>query len=112
MALIYANENIPLPVVEALRQLNHNVLTTFEAGNAGRAVPDEDVLAFAIAQQRILVTVNRKHFIRLHYQEPSHSGIVVCTFDLDYTALAQRIHEAITAEQDLSGKLIRINRPS
>ena len=30
MAGCYANENFPLPVVEALRELGHNLLTTYE----------------------------------------------------------------------------------
>jgi hypothetical protein len=36
MARLYANENFPFPVVEELRRLGHDVLTTLEAGNAGR----------------------------------------------------------------------------
>ena len=72
MAALYANENLPLPAVEALRQLSHNVLTTAESGNA---------------------------------------GIIVCTFNLDYAALAQRIPDAIAAEPEMSGRLIRVNRP-
>lgn len=51
MARLYANENLPLQVAEALRQHGHDVLTTADAGNAGRAIPDTEVLAFAIAQQ-------------------------------------------------------------
>ena len=35
MARLYANENFPLPVVEELRRLGHEVLTTYEAGDAG-----------------------------------------------------------------------------
>ena len=31
----YANENFPLPVVEALRELGHNLLTTYESGKVG-----------------------------------------------------------------------------
>jgi hypothetical protein len=34
VAHLYANENFPLPVVEALRRLGHDVLTSREAGNA------------------------------------------------------------------------------
>jgi len=30
MAKFYANENFPLPVVEELRRLGHDVLTTYE----------------------------------------------------------------------------------
>jgi uncharacterized protein DUF5615 len=111
MTALYANENLPLPVVEALRQLGHDVLTTAEGGKAGQAIPDEAMLAFATAERRVLVTLNRKHFIRLHALQPDHAGIVVCTFDLDYTALAQRVHSAILAEPEMTGRLIRINRP-
>jgi hypothetical protein len=81
MPRLYANENLPLLVVEALRQLGHDVLTTMESGKAGQAISDEAVLAFAATEQRVLVTLNRKHFIRLHTLQPDHAGIVVCTFD-------------------------------
>jgi hypothetical protein len=111
MPRLYANENLPLLVVEALRQLGHDVLTTVESGNAGQAIPDDAVLAFATAERRVLVTLNRKHFIRLRALQPDHAGIVVCTFDLDYAALAQRIHDALAVEPELRGRLIRINRP-
>lgn len=47
MARFYSNENFPLPVVEQLRKLGHDVLTSYEAGNANRSVPDREVLAFA-----------------------------------------------------------------
>lgn len=56
MARLYANENLPLPVVEELRRLGYDVLTTYESGQAGQATPDEDILAFAVAEKRILVT--------------------------------------------------------
>jgi hypothetical protein len=111
MAQLYANENFPLPVVEELRRLGHDVLTTPESGRAGTAIPDEDVLAFSITEKRILLTINRKHFIRLHRQQPDHAGIIVCTFDLDFVALGQRIHNALVEQSDLSRQLIRINRP-
>ena len=111
MALLYANENFPLPVVEELRRLGHDVLTTYESGRAGIALPDDEVLAFSVAQKRGLLTINRKHFIRLYRQKSDHTGIIVCTFDLDFTALAQRIHDALAAQPDMNGQLIRINRP-
>lgn len=92
MADCYANENFPLSVVEALRELGHNLLTTYESGRAGQAISDEDILAFAIGESRIMLTLNRRHFIRLHQATPDHSGIVVCTYDPDFEALAGRIH--------------------
>lgn len=112
MADCYANENFPLPVVEALRELGHNVLTTYESGKSGQAIPDEEVLAFAISESRIVLTLNRRHFIRLHQTTPDHSGIIVCTYDPDFAALADRIHQALEAYSDWLGRLIRVNRPA
>jgi len=34
MARFYSNENFPLPVVEALRAMGHDVLSSLDAGNA------------------------------------------------------------------------------
>ncbi|HEX3245608.1 MAG TPA: DUF5615 family PIN-like protein, partial [Chloroflexota bacterium] len=42
-----ADENFPLPVVEALRALGHDVLTIQEYGLGNRALPDRAVLAAA-----------------------------------------------------------------
>lgn len=46
MALLYANENFPFPVVAELRRLGHDVLTTLDAGNAGKALPDAGYPSF------------------------------------------------------------------
>jgi hypothetical protein len=112
VARFYADENFPLPVVEMLRQLGHDVLTTVEAGAAGRGIPDEEVLAFATSQKRILITLNRRHFVKLHQTQPRHGGIVTCTYDPDAAGQTQRIHEIIAASGKVEGKLIRVNRPS
>ena len=109
-ARLYANENFPLPAVEALRALGHDVLTTREASQDNKQMSDEEVLAFAIQDQRCVLTLNRKHFIRLHATQPSHRGIIVCTFDPDFHAQAQRIHAAIRSLDSLDGQLVRINR--
>jgi predicted nuclease of predicted toxin-antitoxin system len=110
MARLYSNENFPLPSVQELRRLGHDVLTSYEAGNAEKTIPDEDVLAFSIAEKRCLMTFNRKHFIHLHNLNAEHNGVIVCTFDSNFVALAERIHSAILTENNLAGKLIRINR--
>ena len=75
MAQIYSNENFPLPAVEELRRLEHDILTSYEAGKADQAIPDEDVLAFATEEKRILLTLNRRRFIRLHNKGTAHSGL-------------------------------------
>jgi hypothetical protein len=112
MARLYANENFSLPVVEELRRLGHDVLTTLDAGKAGQAIPDEEVLVYAHSQARILLTFNRRHFIRLHMGQAEHSGIIACTYDTDSIALAQRIDQALTAEGQMNGRLSRVNRPA
>ncbi|MBI3195517.1 MAG: DUF5615 family PIN-like protein [Ignavibacteriae bacterium] len=112
MAPLYSNENFPFPSVEELRRLGHDVTTTQESGQAGKAIPDEGVLLFAIKENRVLVTLNRKHFIGLHTTQPNHCGIIVCTFDSDFSSLAKRIHDSVISSIPLDGKLIRVNRPN
>ncbi len=112
MARFYANENYPLPAIRILRELGHDVLTTADAGKAGQAVADAEVLRFATDQSRILLTLNRKHFIRLHASSPDHAGIVVCTFDPDFAGQARRIDEALRSYGETRGRLIRVNRPA
>lgn len=112
MARFYSNENFPLPVVEELRRLGHDVLTVSEAGKAEQAISDPEVLAFATSQQRAVPTINRKHFIRLHREQPIHAGIIVCTLDLDFAGQANRLHAIIAEQGDLSGRLLRVNRPA
>jgi hypothetical protein len=111
MARFYSNENFPLPAVEELRNSGHDVLTSYESSKADQAIADEAVLAFAIAEDRILLTLNRRHFIRLHRLNSKHSGIIVCTVDADYAALAGRIHSAVQETPEMKGQLIRVNHP-
>lgn len=111
MALLYSNENFPRPVVEELRRLGHDVLTVLEAGKAEQAISDSEVLAFAVSLGRAVLTLNRKHFIQLHRQQPAHAGIVVCTYDPDFIGQATRIHGTLQSQPQLAGQLIRVNRP-
>jgi extradiol dioxygenase family protein len=69
-------------------------------------------LTFATDLDRTVVTLNRKDFIQLHRLQPNHAGIIVCTDDRNWDALAQRIHAAMEGEEFLHGILIRIVRPS
>ena len=112
MARLYANENFPSPVVEALIRLGHDVLTTVAAGNAGQAIPDEDVLAFAIRQNRAVLTLNRQHFLRLARAISRHTGVIVCTFDPDFDRQASAIDSQIREYSSLDGQILRVNRPS
>jgi len=112
VARLFGDENFPLPVTEELRRLGHDVVTMHDAGKAGQSLTDEAVLDLACADDRAVLTLNRRHFIRLHETGRDHAGIIVCTFDLDFAGQAGRIHEAIGEQPQLGGRLVRVNRPA
>jgi predicted nuclease of predicted toxin-antitoxin system len=112
MARFYADEQFPFQVVELLRNFGHDVLTVQEAGKANQRIPDEQVLAFAVGQERSILTINRIDFIRLHRRSDEHFGIVVCTNNRNWEQFAARVNEAVIAEGSLQRKLIRVVRPS
>ena len=110
MARLYTNEKFPIQCTKHLRAFGHDVLTIQESGNAGISMPDDEVLAFACNDNRILVSMNRKHFIRLHLQSNDHCGIIVCNYNPDYEDLAKRIHAVIETTNELSKQLFRVHR--
>jgi hypothetical protein len=111
MSKFYTNENFPLPAVQALRAFGYDALTSLEAGKANQSISDEDVFAFSRQPERILLTVNRKHFIKLHITNPDHPGIIAGAFDPDFAGMAKRVSEATQQNEPIAGKLVRINRP-
>lgn len=111
MARFYSNENVPLGVVECLRSLGHDVLTSVEAGRANCKMPDDEVLRLATQEDRAVLTLNRLDFHRLHSSSQGlHAGIITCTRDPDLLALAGRIHQAVQALPQLTGELVRVAR--
>lgn len=112
MPTLYADENLPLQIVEALRRLGFDVLTAREAGQANQAISDADLLAFGASLGRAVITLNRRDFIALHRRFPNHAGIVVCSQDSDAEGQARRIAEAITEAGDLGRALVRVNLPA
>ena len=110
MARFYSNENFPRRAVQALRELGHEVLTSLEAGRANKKIPDDEVLQFAKDEERILLTMNRKDFFRLHRDsDAAHAGIVACTQNPTPQALAGSIHELASAGS-CAGKFIKVIR--
>jgi hypothetical protein len=100
-------------VVRELRRLGHDVLTSADAGNANAAVPDAEVLAFAIAEERILLSHNRRHFLPLQqHRTRDRAGMVLCTFDPDFQRQARRIDAAMATMENMRNVLIRVNRPA
>jgi predicted nuclease of predicted toxin-antitoxin system len=112
VAKLYADEHFPRELTQLLRELGHDVLTVQEAGNADQRIPDEEVIAFAIEHQRAVITMNRRHFVRLHCELSSHCGVVVCTQDSDWAGQAKRIDRALKEYSTLDNELVRVYRPS
>lgn len=111
MIKLYANENFPVETVLILKNLGYDILSTHDAGQSNLKIPDEEVLAFAIAEGRAIITVNRKDFKRLHRSNPTHFGIIVCTKNDDFENFAACIHRILLeCSEDVSNKLIRVYR--
>ncbi len=106
MVKLYANENFPLETVLVLRHLGYDILTTHEMGKSNLSIPDEDVLAFSITENRAILTINRKDFMRLHRLNPIHSGIIVCTKNDDFDNFALCIHSVLLPYQDNAANLL------
>jgi hypothetical protein len=66
MAQLYAVENFDARIVAELRQYGHDVQAAHEAGQAGQGISDVDGLAFAVSQNRAVLTFDRRDVIRIH----------------------------------------------
>lgn len=79
MIRVYLDEDVPEAVAIALRLRGYDVLTTREARNKG--LSDNDQLASARSEGRVLFTHNIADFIRIHKEflqkGREHSGIIV-----------------------------------
>jgi predicted nuclease of predicted toxin-antitoxin system len=110
LARLLADENFPNPTVEGLRRLGHDERTVAEAGLAGLGIPDEEVLAFAHADGRAVLTHNRKHFRNLHKAGRPRSGMVLCTEEKEFDALAIQVDQALSQVIHVAGQVIRVIR--
>jgi hypothetical protein len=86
MARFYADELFPRVVVELLRLMIHNILTLQAAGKDNPKNPNEQVLACAVSENRAVLTLNRRYFMRLHSLQSDHAAIIVCRGEDDLTA--------------------------
>jgi predicted nuclease of predicted toxin-antitoxin system len=112
MALqFYSNENFPIVMVHLLRAEGHDVLTSYEAGQANQRIPDDQVLHYATATNRILITENRQDFIDLHRNTTNHPGIIIFKSDRDYAGKIKAMTDFLAEDgQSLENRLIRIKK--
>ena len=111
MTRLYSNENLAIDLVEALRQFNHDILSSYDAGQANQGIPDDEVLDYATLNDRSIITFNRDDFVALHRNGVSHAGIIICKDDRDYLGQAQALHDYLETQVDrLYNRLIRVQR--
>lgn len=72
---IFADECVYKVTVALLRSWGHDVLTAQDVELAGR--PDEEILAYAIKHERVLITIDMDFSNIRHYPPKSHKGIIV-----------------------------------
>jgi hypothetical protein len=109
MTRLYSNENFAIDFVMILRSMGHDVLTSYEAGQANQGIPDAAVLAFATTEQRSVITFNRDDFVDLHRSGINHAGIVVCKDDRDYAGQAA-VLQAWMVQDELSDRCLRVKK--
>lgn len=101
MFRFYSNENLSFILVKELRDLGHDVLTSYEAGNANQRIPDERVLAEATMNNRCVVTFNRDDFLQLHRSGIEHSGIIIFKDDRDRLSQVLTLQKYLITQQTL-----------
>lgn len=108
MFRFYSNENLSFILVKELRDLGHDVLTSYEAGNANQRIPDERVLAEATMNNRCVVTFNRDDFLQLHRSGIEHSGIIIFKDDRNRLSQVLTLQKYLITQQTLQNRLIRV----
>ncbi len=92
---LYFDEDVSVEIATNLASRGFDVLTVHDAGR--RHLADEAQLAFAIQEQRALVTHNRVDFELLHEQylasQHLHFGIII---------VKRRLHDEIVVRKLLS----------
>lgn len=88
---VYLDEDVPVQLAKAMRQRGMDVLTTQEAQMLETS--DEQQLAYAITQQRALLTHNKRDFVIIHKT---------------YLNDGKEHYEIIVADRNTIGQLLRM----
>jgi predicted nuclease of predicted toxin-antitoxin system len=109
---LYLDENLSPRLAVQLRMHGFDVVASQEVQRNG--LPDDEQLAYAASQERVLVTVNHKDFAVLHSQYfaagHSHAGILLTTEETTQTLRHRllRLLNTLNAE-DLANQLRWLN---
>lgn len=106
----YSNENFAFNMVKILRALGHKVITSYDAGQANQAIPDNEVLNYASQNDLVVITFNRDDFVELHNNGIQHSGIIICKTDRNYRGQIDFLDNYLRTQNSLVNRLIRIKK--
>src|SRR4051812_39992850 len=114
MAQILADEDVPARLSAELRLLGHAVtmVRQIDSSKSGSGISDRGVLTYAMERSWIVLTLNERHFRRLHKDIGWHSGIVIVKPENDgkrLTRLAKCIDVKLKSADDVRGRLFTID---
>ncbi len=102
MISLYADEDIPLPLVKALRLQGINVICTRDVQMLGKT--DEEQLQYALTRESALLSHNVKDFVVIHRryikEGKLHSGIIVSKKDQLGVLLRKLLHLTSTLKPE------------
>ena len=107
---LLVDENLPAPTTELLRSAGHDVASVLEISPG---VSDAEVLAYAVEERRILVTLDKQDFGGLIYRDrlPAPPAVLVFRLpDIPAEGLPYYIAGAIAARNDWPGSFWVINQ--
>ena len=103
-ARLFIDEDVHGALAAALRELGYDAVTAHECGRSNRRIEDEDQLAFAVSQGRMLVSHNIGDYHILdaawRRQDRAHCGILVGPQRLSFTELSGGVRDAIAKYQE------------
>jgi predicted nuclease of predicted toxin-antitoxin system len=104
-----ADEQFPARVQNRLQRLGHDVefIRSFDTNKSGDGKSDTEVLRIAMAENRIILTLNRKHFLALHNSGTfgGHRGIIACVRDdANPHAQAKSIDALVKSVRHMTGQ--------
>ena len=69
---LFADECVYLATVALIHTWGYDIITAQEAGLAGKS--DDEILAYAVSHQRVLLTIDMDFSNIRHYPPDSHQG--------------------------------------
>jgi predicted nuclease of predicted toxin-antitoxin system len=92
------DECVYYATTQLLRTWKHDVLTAQEAGLAGK--PDEDILAYAVQHERVLITIDMDFSNIRRFPPKSYAGIIVLKIRPRVTEKVHKVLQQVLRDVD------------